>query len=369
MGRLALIFPELVSPSNGPSWPPWQRVRVALSFIELLARHLAQLRFPSSLVSTSFFLFPLADQNLKMGAYKYLEELWRKKQSDVLRFLLRVRAWEYRQLPKISRVNHPTRPDKARRLGYKAKQGYVVYRVAVRRGGRKRPVAKGIIYGKPASQGIFVTAVRNLKSVAEERVGRRAGNLRVLNSYWVNQDGTYNYYEVILVDPSHPASEFAACSLQRSGSTQAVRNRARFIVAPLLSSRFLLCSPQRPRHQLHLQPCAQAPRAAWSYLHRPQVPWPQAQGPQGPRPHRWLPPRRLEEEEHQVLPPLPISSLIAGAGRGGCLEAAIDQNPFSRGSARTARGISPAFLSSRRQGRRKARPLNGRRESSFLLAS
>ena len=31
-----------------------------------------------------------------MGAYKYLEELWRKKQSDVLRFLLRVRAWEYR---------------------------------------------------------------------------------------------------------------------------------------------------------------------------------------------------------------------------------------------------------------------------------
>ncbi|RYH30529.1 hypothetical protein EON65_04930 [archaeon] len=27
----------------------------------------------------------------EMGAYKYLEELWRKKQSDVMRFLLRVR--------------------------------------------------------------------------------------------------------------------------------------------------------------------------------------------------------------------------------------------------------------------------------------
>ena len=52
-----------------------------------------------------------------MGAYKYLEELWRKKQSDVMRFLLRIRAWEYRQLPKIHRVTHPTRPDKARRLG------------------------------------------------------------------------------------------------------------------------------------------------------------------------------------------------------------------------------------------------------------
>lgn len=60
---------------------------------------------------------------MKMGAYKYLEELWRKKQSDVVRFLLRVRAWEYRQLPKINRVNKPTRTDKAHRLGYKAKEG------------------------------------------------------------------------------------------------------------------------------------------------------------------------------------------------------------------------------------------------------
>ena len=64
-----------------------------------------------------------------MGAYKYLEELWRKKQSDAMRYLLRIRAWEYRQLPKICRVAHATRPDKARRLGMKAKQGYVVYRV------------------------------------------------------------------------------------------------------------------------------------------------------------------------------------------------------------------------------------------------
>ena len=77
--------------------------------------------------------------------------------------------------------------------------------MAVRRGGRKRPVYKGIVYGKPKHQGIFVTAVRNLRSVAEERIGRRCGNLRVLNSYWVNQDGTYNYYEVLLVDPSHNA--------------------------------------------------------------------------------------------------------------------------------------------------------------------
>jgi len=65
-----------------------------------------------------FFLAGL----MKIGAYKYVSELWRKKQSDVMRFLQRVRCWEYRQHPSIVRVTHPTRPDKARRLGYKAKQ-------------------------------------------------------------------------------------------------------------------------------------------------------------------------------------------------------------------------------------------------------
>eukprot|EP00877_Chromochloris_zofingiensis_P002324 jgi/Chrzof1/12092/Cz06g21030.t1 len=123
-----------------------------------------------------------------MGAYKYVEELWKKKQSDVLRFLLRVRCWEFRQLPGIVRLNKPSRPDKARRLGYKAKQGFVVYRVRVRRGGRKRPVHKGIVYGKPVNQGITqLKPVRNLRNVAEERVGRKCGGLRVLNSYWVNE--------------------------------------------------------------------------------------------------------------------------------------------------------------------------------------
>ena len=58
-----------------------------------------------------------------MGAYKYIQELWRKKQSDVMRFLLRVRCWQYRQLSALHRAPRPTRPDKARRLGYKAKQG------------------------------------------------------------------------------------------------------------------------------------------------------------------------------------------------------------------------------------------------------
>nr|XP_014334019.1 PREDICTED: 60S ribosomal protein L15 isoform X2 [Bos mutus] len=112
-----------------------------------------------------------------MGAYKYIQELWRKKQSDVMRFLLRVRCWQYRQLSALHRAPRPTRPDKARRLGYK-------------------PVHHGVNQLKFA---------RSLQSVAEERAGRHCGALRVLNSYWVGEDSTYKFFEVILIDPFHKA--------------------------------------------------------------------------------------------------------------------------------------------------------------------
>jgi len=140
-----------------------------------------------------------------MGAYKYLQELARKKQSDAARFLHRIRSWEFRQLPRVVRASRPTRPDKARMLGYKAKQGFVIYRSRVRRGGRKRPVHKGRIMGKPKSQGVRLTHKQGLRAMAEMRAGRALGSLRVLNSYWVAQDSVYKWFEVILVDPFHKA--------------------------------------------------------------------------------------------------------------------------------------------------------------------
>merc|ERR1711981_1389764 len=161
-----------------------------------------------------------------MGIYKYLEELSRKKQSDSLRFLSRVRCWELRQLPTIHRAPRPTRPDKARRLGYKAKLGYVVYRIRIRRGGRRRPLHRGRTNGKPRNQGSNGRKLNiNQRAIAEGRIGRRCPNLRVLNSYWVNQDATYKYFEVILVDPSHTT----------------IRNdpRINWIVAPVMKHREL----------------------------------------------------------------------------------------------------------------------------------
>lgn len=142
-----------------------------------------------------------------MGAYKYMQEFWRNKQSDVMRFLLRIRCWQYRQLSVVHRVTRPSRPEKARRLGYKAKQGFVVYRIRIRRGCRKKQAPKGATYGKTKNHGVNeLKPKRNLQAIAEERVGRRvAKSLRVLNSYWVAQDSTFKFYEVICIDPFHKA--------------------------------------------------------------------------------------------------------------------------------------------------------------------
>lgn len=48
--------------------------------------------------------------------------------------------------------------------------GYVIYRIRVRRGGRKRPVPKGATYGKPVHHGVNqMKFARSLQSVAEVR--------------------------------------------------------------------------------------------------------------------------------------------------------------------------------------------------------
>merc|ERR1712076_183253 len=140
----------------------------------------------------------------KMGAYKYQQEIWRKKQSETMKYILRVRTWHYRHLPSIHRAVTPTRPAKARQMGYKAKQGFSVFRVRVRRGCRKRLAPKGATYGKPVNEGVNqLKFQRRIQSVAEERVGKALGGLRVLNSYWIGQDSTYKYFKVMLVDPMH----------------------------------------------------------------------------------------------------------------------------------------------------------------------
>ncbi|XP_035883478.1 LOW QUALITY PROTEIN: 60S ribosomal protein L15-like [Phyllostomus discolor] len=141
-----------------------------------------------------------------MGTYKYIQELWGKKQSDVMRFLLRVCCWQYHQLSALHRTPRPTRPDKAPRLGYKAKQGYVTYWIHVHYGGHKCPVPKCATYGKPVHHGVNQPKFsQSLQSVAEEQSGCLCEALRVLNSYWVGEDSMYKFFEAILIDLFHKA--------------------------------------------------------------------------------------------------------------------------------------------------------------------
>jgi len=135
--------------------------------------------------------------------YKYVAEAWKKPEASYVKDLMFQRAIEWRKEPTILRVERPTRLDRARRLGYKAKQGFIIARVRVRRGGfRKVPPKAG---RRPKRIGVAkFKLAKSLRLIAEERTARKFPNLEVLNSYWVWQDGQYKWFEVILVDPSHP---------------------------------------------------------------------------------------------------------------------------------------------------------------------
>ncbi|MBU0470901.1 MAG: 50S ribosomal protein L15e [Nanoarchaeota archaeon] len=136
-----------------------------------------------------------------MGIYKQVRELWKKPKENMPE-LWRERLISWRREPVTVKLEHPTRIDRARSLGYKAKQGYIVVRQRVLRGGHTRPQIKG--GRKPRKSGIRLSLRKNYQQICEERAQRKFANLVVLNSYWVGEDGKYCWYEIILVDPSHP---------------------------------------------------------------------------------------------------------------------------------------------------------------------
>lgn len=139
-----------------------------------------------------------------MGYLKYVAEVWKKPYEDPVRRLLKARLIKWRREPSIVRVDKPTRPDKARKYGYKAKPGIVIVRVRVRRGpfNRRRPDTGR----RPKRMGIYGVALStSTQLVAEQKAARRFSNLEVLGSYWVGEDAVYKWFEVVMVDPNHPA--------------------------------------------------------------------------------------------------------------------------------------------------------------------
>jgi len=72
-------------------------------------------------------------------AYKYMAQAWRKPEESYVKELMKQRLIKWRKLPSVFRIEKPTRIDRARRLGYKAKRGYVVVLTRVRRGSMSKP--------------------------------------------------------------------------------------------------------------------------------------------------------------------------------------------------------------------------------------
>ncbi|NOZ58979.1 MAG: 50S ribosomal protein L15e [Euryarchaeota archaeon] len=139
-----------------------------------------------------------------MGAYKYIAMAWKSPKGSYVYSLLRQRLPEWRREGSVVRVPKPLRLDRARALGYKAKPGIIVVRARIRKGGRRKERPRG--GRRPKRMGVVkFTPKKSLQWLAEERAQRRYPNLEVLNSYWVGRDGKYEYFEVIMVDPHHPA--------------------------------------------------------------------------------------------------------------------------------------------------------------------
>ena len=136
-----------------------------------------------------------------MGYLKYVKDLWKQPKANLgQEYKNKLVAW--RKEDAIVRAEYPTRIDRARTLGYKAKQGFAVARVRVIRGGKNNPrIMKGRDGGNKSTK---IVQAKNYQWICEERAQKRFPNMEVLNSYWVGQDERYYWYEIILVDVYHP---------------------------------------------------------------------------------------------------------------------------------------------------------------------
>lgn len=136
--------------------------------------------------------------------YSHIRDAWKTPDEGKLGELQWQRKQEWRREGAIERIERPTRLDRARDLGYKAKQGIIVVRVRVAKGtARKQRHRAG---RRSKRQGIRrITRAKNRQQIAEERASRKYRNLRVLNSYPVGEDGSQKWFEIILVDPEHGA--------------------------------------------------------------------------------------------------------------------------------------------------------------------
>jgi large subunit ribosomal protein L15e len=135
--------------------------------------------------------------------HQYMAEIWTKMWKTNSEEL-KGKAISWRKEPTVLRIEKPSRLDKAHRLGYKAKQGIIVIRTKVGRGGmrKKRPTSGR----RPKHLGVVrIKQTESMRKVAERRVNEKYPNLEVMGSYFLYKDGKNIWYEIILADPGHPS--------------------------------------------------------------------------------------------------------------------------------------------------------------------
>jgi large subunit ribosomal protein L15e len=137
-----------------------------------------------------------------MGLYQHLKTTFEKQPKDLL-ILHRSRLIEWRKEPVTIRIEKPTKLNRARALGYKAKPGFIIVRQRVLRGGRMRPRIRAGRRSKHMRHKKILSM--SYQTVAEQRAASKYPNMEVLNSYLVGKDGESFWYEVIMLDKSHPA--------------------------------------------------------------------------------------------------------------------------------------------------------------------
>ena len=133
-----------------------------------------------------------------MSLYKHIRDTW----QDQREILNREYTLQWRKEPATLRINRPTRLDRARSLGYKAKQGFLIVRQRIDAGGRMRPKIRSGRRTKAFRQ--FKLLDMNYQAIAERRAVENYPNCEVLNSYFVASDSKHKWYEVILIDRAHP---------------------------------------------------------------------------------------------------------------------------------------------------------------------
>ena len=102
--------------------------------------------------------------DMAQGLYQHVRETWKRPKDSLPHMFRQARMAQWRREPVNYKIERPTRLDAARRMGYKAKQGVVLVRTRVRRGGLR----KGKIHmkRKPSKAGISkITMAKNLSLI------------------------------------------------------------------------------------------------------------------------------------------------------------------------------------------------------------